>query len=1059
MRQLIFFPGAGKDVLFSQKVLTQFLADSAHDPISELSSRTAMLRSWVDNLRAHDPSSSSESQLESAFVNVVLGSVLGYKIFPETNFSAWPKPPSRATRISTTPDVVLGDFRFDAPPSFLVAVELKSPGTDLDKPQSRDGHATPVEQAFEYGRHILGVRWVIVSDMRLIRLYSVDDPGEYQEFNLAEASENPEEFRKLWSLLAFENLVVGGNQSVTSSLFGRSSERRLNLQDGFYSVYWQIRADLYDAIDAVTNSSISRAGLLEVTQRLLDRVLFILYCEDHPQSLIPRDTLKNLAEVGLRLPGSGDAKVYSLVKELFREVDAGSPPTSGLNVAAFNGELFKWHPILDTIDIPDSLARKSYSVKIGKEKIFVRGVWGLYQFDFYGELGEHMLGRVFEASLSDVAELGTDSPSDLAQRLRERKRIGVFYTSEILADFLATHAITDAFEDSVLYEAKQTGKDSSDTQLRLSVLSKLKILDPACGSGAFLVSSYRVLLDLFWKWHQLDEGEERSGSLLAGINAVQQSALLRDSIFGIDLLVQAVDIAKLALWLRSVRRSELVSDLSGNIVAADSLNMGDSLELIGLAAGSLDVVIGNPPWGGELDPDSYAKASEWLGLDESTKLDSWEIFVLLAIKALRPGGRLAFVLPDSLLYPDKAFIREILLSSTTIDRLHSLGPGWFGPEVRMGTLILEAKKSPPSDEHDIETLLLSGIHRKDAIFGRVPLTQLESQQSRFIPQGRSMRDAPEYPIEVFRDRKDDALIEKINANSLPLATLCDHGRGEEMAKEGRLWVCPSCLNPTVPGRKLKGGRLQDKNCPNCSLLLTENNVTTLDLIGSEKPGPGREPFIDGDDLAHRYQLITPTKSIAVEVPGWDQKDQNLYGGQKILIRQAGVGIVATLDLTGSICPQSLYIYRLKSEYSRSGLSHEYVLAALLSRTMSYVMFKRFGEVDPDKAHPKLTHARLAAFPIPKADFNDSNFRKCHDIIVDSVRSLLNGDETIGGEADRRIEQQLRDLWKISPDEGAYINGQFGDLPYGQAIRELFPQGRPINSTPPVGQLLSEPSNH
>jgi hypothetical protein len=123
------------------------------------------------------------------------------------------------------------------------------------------------------------------------------------------------------------------------------------------------------------------------------------------------------------------------------------------------------------------------------------------------------------------------------------------------------------------------------------------------------------------------------------------------------------------------------------------------------------------------------------------------------------------------------------------------------------------------------------------------------------------------------------------------------------------------------------------------------------------------------------------------------------------------------------------------------------------------MFKRFGEVDPDKAHPKLTHARLAAFPIPKADFNDSNFRKCHDIIVDSVRSLLNGDETIGGEADRRIEQQLRDLWKISPDEGAYINGQFGDLPYGQAIRELFPQGRPINSTPPVGQLLSEPSNH
>ncbi len=1054
MRQLSFFPGAGKDVLFSKRVLSQFLEDSVHDPISDLVPRTAALKNWVDNLRAHEPSTSSETQLEIAFVNIVFGSVLGYTIYPETNFSAWPKPPSRATGISKTPDAVLGDFRFDAPPTFLVAVELKSPGTDLDKPQSRDDHATPVEQAFDYGRSILGVRWVVVTDMRLMRLYSVDDPGEYQEFNLAEACNKPEEFRKLWFLLAYENLVVGGVQSVTASLYGRSSERRLHLQDGFYNVYWQIRADFYDAIAAASIPSLSRPELLEITQRLLDRILFILYCEDHPQSLIPRDTLKNLTEAGLRLPGSGDAKVYALVKELFREVDVGSPSTSGLNVAAFNGELFKWHHVLDTIDIPDSLAKKSYPVKIGKERIFVHGVWGLFRFDFYGELGEHMLGRVFEASLSDVVELGVGSPADLALRLQERKRIGVFYTSEILADFLATHAITDAFEDAVLEESTRSGRDPNDASLRLSVLSQIKILDPACGSGAFLVSSYRVLLDHFWKWQQIADEGQGATSLLSGINVAQQSALLRNSIFGIDLLVQAVDIAKLALWLRSVRRSELVSDLSRNIVASDSLNMSDALGLVGLAAGSLDVVIGNPPWGGEVDPDSYAKALEWLGLDGTMKLDSWEIFMLLALKALRPGGRLAFVLPDSFLYPDKAFIREILLSSTTIERLHSLGPGWFGSDVRMGTLVVEAKKSPPDEAHDIETLLLSGMNRKDAIFGRIPLTQLESQSRRLIPQARSMTNAPDYPIEVFRDRKDDALIEKMIENSWPLANICDHGRGEEMAKEGRLWVCPSCLNPTVPGRKLKGGKLHDKKCPNCGLLLTEKSVTTFDLIEIGNPRRGRLPFIDGDDLAHRYEKINPTKTIAINVPGWDQKNRDLYEGEKILIRQAGVGIVATLDLTGSICPQSLYVYRLKPEYENKGLSHAFVLGALLSRTTSYVMFKRFGEVDPDKAHPKLTHARLAAFPIPIVDFSDPNSRRSHDAITESVKSHLDRDEAIGGEADRLIEQHLRELWKISPDEGAYINGEFGDLPYGQAIRELFPQGRPMHSIPPVRELIS-----
>ena len=65
----------------------------------------------------------------------------------------------------------------------------------------------------------------------------------------------------------------------------------------------------------------------------------------------------------------------------------------------------------------------------------------------------------------------------------------------------------------------------------------------------------------------------------------------------------------------------------------------------------------------------------------------------------------------------------------------------------------------------------------------------------------------------------------------------------------------------------------------------------------------------------------------------------MYRPPKILIRQAGVGIFAALDETDSRCPQSVYVYRLRDGERAKGYKHEFVLAALLSRTMAYPVFK------------------------------------------------------------------------------------------------------------------------
>jgi hypothetical protein len=114
--------------------------------------------------------------------------------------------------------------------------------------------------------------------------------------------------------------------------------------------------------------------------------------------------------------------------------------------------------------------------------------------------------------------------------------------------------------------------------------------------------------------------------------------------------------------------------------------------------------------------------------------------------------------------------------------------------------------------------------------------------------------------------------------------------------------------------------------------------------------------------------------------------------------------------------------------------------------MAYYIFKRFSEVDPAKAHAKLTHQRLATPPNPKGAFADADQRTLHDSIVINVSRLLGGAPTRGGEEDREVEQALRHLWGITADEGAYINRECYDLPDSQVIRDLFPDGRPRPQT-------------
>jgi len=1052
----LFFHGP----LLRPDVVAHMRVDQLANPIPDEAAVLAEVRSWIGALGANK--ALGEAALEQRFNSSILGKVLGYTLFPQeagTIATAWPKPPARATHLAGPPDVALGEFDSSSN-RFLAVVELKTPGTNLDAPQARVPPLTPIQQAFEYAQALIGVRWVIVSDMRLIRLYEVGDSTSYELFDLQEVARGGDPLGDFHALLSHRSLVAGGDDSYLSRLVATSLDKQQDLRAEFYDVYSQIRQDLYTAIAAAPELATLPAAaghqeLLAATQRLLDRLLFIYYCEDHPDRLLPKNTLRNAVQAASFLPGTSATRTYEVIKNLFREIDTGSVAGSVRSIPGYNGELFKPDPIVDVVSLPDALATKVFRAKIGNTSRSIRGAYGLDVFNFWSELNEHLLGHIFEESLSDLSGPATLAPSfgiapaSPPKSIAERKAHGIFYTSQLITDFLVQSAVADLLSERVPAPAavdETAVRNALDGQI--AAVQSIRAVDLSCGSGAFLVSTYTTLLRT-WRQAQSSLNQLGGKSPDLGLFAAQQAQFVRSALFGSDLLPQAIEISKLALWLRSARVGEKVSDLHGNLVACDSLDVPSLLTALKIDAAHMatfDLVVGNPPWGGDVDTASRSAVCAATGLDASRGWDSWELFVALSLKLLKVGGRLALVLPDTLFHPEKRATRELLNQSLELERLEYLGPDWFGPKVRMGTVLLQGRMGRRTGATRYRGVLLAGQARRDALRGRLRLSQAEAALSLPIPQSRIDRsDSTEFAVGV--SDVDDALLSAIGGASSSLSALCQRGRGEEINRDALLWQCPSCLRETVPGRKRKGGGFHDKACPHCGITLVATSVTSRTMLRPFAAGGGASPgmvsWLDGDIVVGRYRQLAPTHFLSTTVAGWPYKAAALYQGPKVLIRQAGVGLSATLDPTDARVPQSIYVYRLTSSAAAAGYSLNFILGALLSRTMHYVLVKKFQEVDPARAHAKVTHARLEDLPIPVVDFSDPIAKAFHDGIVSSVARLLSSSSPNGSPADLEVEANLRALYGITPLGGAYINGELGKLPEGAAKHELFPAAVPI----------------
>ncbi len=273
------------------------------------------------------------------------------------------------------------------------------------------------------------------------------------------------------------------------------------------------------------------------------------------------------------------------------------------------------------------------------------------------------LAAAIEAELAAGAPPG-EAPGRAYERSRAgdrsgRRATGLYYTPAHLVDFVVEHTLGPAL--AACHEP--------DDAL------SLRVLDPACGGGFFLVAALARI-------------EQRLAELGLLPGAALRADIATRCLRGVDLDPKAAAVARLALRLAVGGQGAPPSDELARVV-----EVGDALADDGpRAAARANVVIGNPPWGQKgfrFSRDEVARLRARFSTACGV-LDPFKLFVERATELLSPGGRLGFVLPDIILLKDQRPVRELLLERCAIERIADAGRAFAG--VNLDAVAITARR-------------------------------------------------------------------------------------------------------------------------------------------------------------------------------------------------------------------------------------------------------------------------------------------------------------------------------------------------------------------------------
>lgn len=691
----------------------------------------------------------------------------------------------------------------------------------------------------------------------------------------------------------------------------------------------------------------------------------------------------------------------------------------------------------------------------------------VYNYDFR-DLTFDLLGEIYEQYLSHSLE-NINGEIKLTVKKNLRSAEGAFYTPAPVVQFT-----TDLAMRRVI--------NTTDFKTIAESLQKSRFIDIASGSGAFLLAAFRSVEKIRQQYNALIQAE---GVLLSGDASEfvpSNNAIVAEHIFGIDKDVDAVEVARLNLWVELIRTSpstlarstvgnEKLPHLGTHVIQGDSIQEDGLLrypvilDRLGIKSDDVIVFLGNPPWGAELK--SYNELESQYKTFRGSGSDSAGIFIERIINSLPDGGVASLVLPDSIINKKRqhAITRQLLCEETTLECIAKLGEGFFEGVYR-SAMVLTFRKGVAKPDHQVEVYIFTKADRD--VWTSAHLLEAMASKSWRISQASLSSEASE-GWAIFANDVDREFISRLVANSGKLGAMVK-GRGLELNTAGKVVECADCgaYNPPARGRDENARRkeLYEKRCSNCGISPMRSNSPIRTLVDVNKNDKG---FVFGSEM-HRLQIrkrhtlslsgssrvpLCPScgyadaklgasstgrrscikcNTVYVEAEarkksiGLDYKDESLYAGRKVFMREAGRGIYAALD-TDSYCAKSIYIIRTDDvPYDPA-----YIAGVLSSRVLLYYYYKLSGNIEW-QSFPRVPIDWARSLPYPELDLSKESDKLLHDEIVAEVEAISSAPGKAASHEDKgRLETLVRRAFNLSAKDGELIDTslsfveQFGPL--------------------------------
>ncbi len=792
-------------------------------------------------------------------------------------------------------------------------------------------------------RHILQVKGYAWSTKSVFFVVLTN----FEEFRFYDASIKPDERKpdegllfklrytnyldnlgKLWEFS--RDRVVAGSLDAMLPRDRRTERLRIPVDEAFLNEMTGWREELARDIYK-NNHGLTARQLNEVVQRLLDRIVFIRIAED--RRIIERFQLRDAAEQW-RARG-GKFEIFDWLHPLFEKINDD-----------FNGEIFKPNELLEKTQVDSAILAH-----------IIERLYPPKSPYFFGVIGVELLGSIYERYLGK-----TIRPTARTVRVEEkpevRKAGGVYYTPQYIVDYIVKNTVGKAFE----------GKTPKQ-------IEKIRILDPACGSGSFLIGAFQCLIDYHVQWYlahperevrhahpSLDFMREVHADADGGhrLSVYRKAKILRNNLFGVDIDPQAVEITMMSLYLKALEgeksqlpaKQHLLPELKYNIICGNSLIGPDiykdvQLGLFGEAErerinafdwnsevtgfgqimqqGGFDCVMGNPPWvslsgkfGNLIYPRSALEymISRFHGNTYMPNL--YEYFVAQGLNIARTGGLFSLIVPDRLGFNDQfvALRRRILEESKVISLVYKTP----FPGITADTLIFVFQKGKAGITH--------------------PVSLSEYGKPEIVRPQRELASDSHQKFEYFEDVRTMEVVAKIASTSKakPVREICSSTSGF-------------------------GGKSA--------------------LIQRDKTSRSQVPTLKGDSIG-RYEIrgsywFDFRKS---NITGRTTDPEKLGASPKILLRKTGDRIIATLDDSGIFPEQSLYfLYDNQTE-----MDFKFLLGLLNSRLLTFYL--RAKALTNKKSIAQVKKVDLDGLPLYLTDFAVATDRARHDNVVALVDCML-----------------------------------------------------------------------